>query len=434
MSKRRIIRLAIRSTSRCGRAILPVILIVMVAVGCNRPIGNVALKPTAAKPQAKTVTVGVVREQMLKKTVELPATIESDETAMLMARTEGYVDEVLVDIGDEVEVGQVLVRLRAPELEQAVNASQAMIRQLQAGDQVLLAELAAARTQLDVVRAKQDLKQSQRDRRARLVSSGAVAHQLLEEAEADLQSTSATLAKYENAVQIVEAKLAQGEAELAVGQAKLQQAETLVGYLEIKAPFAGVVAERNVDPGNLVQPASASSSMKPLLVVANVDKLRAIVHATTDVAGQLVVGQAVEFVADDIHDKVFEGQLSRMAGTYNRKTRMMQAEIDLDNARDATTGQRPLRAGSYGSVTIVLQSAELPVVPEAALRTRGDRTSVVVLREGACLVTSVTVAFVSGEMVAIADGLVAGDQVVADPEGIKDEQILKDAEIKITSW
>ena len=422
-----------QSTKQVGRDIFMSSLLVLtvLAVGCQRPPRKVAKKP-AAKPQAKMVTVGVVREQLLKKTVELPATIESDETAQLMARVESYVEKVLVDIGDEVQAGQVLVQLSAPELEQAANASQAMIHQLQAGDQVLLAELSAARTGLDVVRAKLRLKQSQRDRRARLVSTGAISRQLLEESEADLQSTVATLTQHESAMQIVEAKLAQGESELAVGNAKLEQARSLTAYLEIKAPFAGVIAERNVDPGNLVRP--GSGSMKPLLVVAKVDRLRAIVHATTDVAGQLTVGQLVEFVPDDVPGKVFEGQLSRMAGAYNRKTRMMQAEIDLDNLPDPGTGLRPLRAGSYGVANIVLQSAKLPVVPEAALRIRGDRTSVIVVRNGACLVTPVTVAFVSGEMAAIAEGIAPGDQVVADPEGIKDEQMLKDTEIKITSW
>ncbi|NOZ40927.1 MAG: efflux RND transporter periplasmic adaptor subunit [Planctomycetes bacterium] len=423
-----------RFTIRYGQAILSVILLATLIVGCNRPTQNPELDSSQAKPQAKTVSVGVVREKLLKKTVELPATIESDETAMLMPRVEAYVDKVLVDIGDEVQAGQVLVELQAPELRQAVEESQAMIWQIRASEQVLLAELAAARTQLDVVRAKQTLKESQRDRRARLVSSGAVSRDLLEEAEADLQATSATLAKYENAVQVVEARLAQSESELAVGKAKLRQAETLVSYLEIKAPVAGVVAERNVDPGNLVRPANASSSMKPLLVVAKVDKLRAIVHATTDVAGQLVVGQAVRFSADDLPGKAFEGQLSRMAGTYNRKTRMMQAEVDLDNAPDPTTGLRPLRAGSYGSLTIVLQAATLPVVPKSALRMRGDRASVVVVRNGACMVTPVKIAFASGKLVAIAEGIVAGDQVVAEPNGIKDEQVLKDSEIKIVGW
>jgi len=403
-------------------------------IGCNRPTSSVPWKPPVEKKAATKIAVGVVQKQLLEKTIELPASIESDKTAMLMARVEAYVEEVLVDIGDQVRAGQVLVQLHAPELEQAAVEDTAMLRQIEAGEQVLLAQLLAARTQLEVVRAQQTLKQSTRDRRARLVSSGAVARQLLEEAEADLQSTSATLTKYKNAVQIVEARLAQSAAKLAVGVAKLQQAQTLAGYLKIKAPFAGVVAERNVDPGNLVQPTSASSSRKPLLVVAKIDTLRAIVHATTDVASQLTVGQTVKFRADDKPGKIFEGQLSRMAGTYNRKTRMMRVEIDLENEPDAATAQRPLRAGSYGSATIVLQSATLPVVPESAIRQRGDRTSVVVVRDGSCLAVPVTIAFAHGEEIAIAEGLAAGDRVVAHPEAIQDEQRLEDAEIEMVSW
>jgi len=407
-------------------------------VGCQPSKGTSAQKSlpksSTEKAPVATVTVGVVRDQLLEKTIELPSTIESDETAMLMARVEAYVDQVLVDIGDEVQAGQVLVLLRAPELQQAAEESQAMIQQLRASDQVLLAELTAARSQLDVVRAQLNLKKSERNRRSRLVSTGAISRQLLEESEADVQSKVASLAKYENAVGIVEAKLTRGESELAVGQSKLQQAETRAGYLKIKAPFAGIVAERHVDPGNLVRPSSQGGSMKPLLVLAKVDILRALFHASTDVAGQLRVGQVVKFTADDVPSRDFEGKLSRMAGTYNQKTRMMQAEVDIDNSPDQATGLRPLRAGSYGAATIVLQSAKLPVVPKSALRTRGDRTSVVVLRKGACLVTPVTVAFASGELVAIAEGIATGEQVIANPDGIKDEQQLKDTQIKNVSW
>jgi len=404
----------------------------VLVTGCQRKI---APKPAAKKAESKkTVAVGVVRAQLLEKTIELPASIESDETAMLMARVEAYVGEVHVNIGDEVEAGQVLVLLEAPELGQKADAQAAMIEQLKAGEQVLLAELTAARTQLEVAGAQVRLKQSERDRRARLVSTGAISEQLLVESEAALQSSSAMLAKYQNAIEIVKAKLSQGESEMAVGMAKLEQAKTLTDYLQIKAPFAGVVAERNVDPGNLVRPSNQGSSMKPLLVVAKIDKLRAVVHATTDVASKLAVGQVVQFVADDVPGKIFVGRLSRMAGTYNQRTRMMQAEIDLDNTPDLVTGERPLRSGSYGAVTIVLESATLPVVPESALRKRGDRTSVVIVRDGVCLMTPVKIAFQSGDRVAIAEGLVSGDRVVAAPEGIKDEQTLEEKQIDVQNW
>ena len=325
-------------TVRC-LALASVTLVGLALAGCQRPAPKASAKPQKqAKPAAKVV-VGSVSVQQLRQTVSLPATIESDETAQLMARVEAYVAEVLVDIGDEVAAGQTLVRLAAPELEESVTEWRAMLEHLQASEQVLLAELHAARSQLDVTRAQLQLKESERDRRAALVEQGAIARQLLEETAAEVQSAEATLAKYENAVAVVEAKLVQGEAELAVGVAKLKQAEAMAGYLDIKAPFGGVVARRDIDPGNLVRPSSQSSSMKPLLVVSKIDKLRAVVHATTDVAGMLEVGQQVQFVADDLPDKVFEGTLSRTAGTYHEKTRMMQAEIDLDNSPDPGTGR-----------------------------------------------------------------------------------------------
>ena len=414
--------------------LLPVLVLPLFHVGCHRTQRSAPPISTPAKQQAKKIDVGVVREQELKKMVELPATIESDETAMLMPRVEAYVEKVLVDIGDEVKQGQVLVQLAAPELIQAAREHQAMNLQLQANERVLLAELTAARAQLDVVQAQLNLRLSERDRRVRLVSTGAIAHQLLEESEAEVQTQQAMMAKYENSVEIVEAKLARSEAELAVGLAKLEQAETLASYLEVKAPFSGVVAERNVDPGTLVRPSSQSSSTKPLLVVAKVDKLRAKVHATTDVAGQLRVGQTVEFTADDVPGRKFEGKLSRMAGTYNQKTRMMQAEIDLVNSPEEATGLRPLRAGSYGSASIVLQAAQQPVVPESALRIRGDRTAVVVVSQGVCLVTPVTVAFISDGWAAISAGIAAGDKVVADPKSVKDEQAIQDSDIKLVNW
>jgi RND family efflux transporter MFP subunit len=423
-----------RTAIRNNVWLLPLLVLGLLSVGCQQSKRVEKPKNATTKQTAQKIDVGTVREQELRKTVELPATVESDETAMLMARVEAYVEKVLVDIGDEVEPGQVLIELTAPELQQAAGEYRAMNVQLQANERVLLAELTAAGSQLDVARAQLNLKRSERDRRMRLVSTGAIAQQLLEESEAEVQSQQAMLAKYENLVEIVEAKLARCEAELEVGLAKLRQSETLASYLEIKSPFRGVIAERNVDSGTLVRPSSQSSSMKPLLVVAKVDKLRAKVHATTDVAGMLGVGQTVEFSADDVPGKTFEGKLSRMAGTYNQKTRMMQAEIDLANKPDDSTGQRPLRAGSYGSATIVLQAATLPVVPETALRTRGDRTAVVVVNQGACLVTPVTVAFRSGGMAAIAAGIAGGDQIVADPESVQDEQTLQDSEINVISW
>jgi HlyD family secretion protein len=422
---------AFRKSPLVNTALLPALLL---AVGCQGQSTPAAKKAVKTAAPAK-VSVGIVRTQLLEKIISLPATIESDQTALLMPRVEAYVDEVLVDIGDEVSAGQVLVRLSAPELVQAVQEQQAMQQQIMADGQVLQAQLAAAQTQLEVGNAELDLKNSERSRLATLASSGSIERQRLEEANSAARSSKAMLQKYAQAMLVIEAKLKKGESELAVGQAQLERAETLAGYLEIKAPFAGVVAERNVDPGNLVRPSGSGTDMRSLLRVAKVDKLRAVLHATTDIARQLAIGCPVEFVTDDITEKTFTGQLSRFAGTYHQKTRMMRAEVDLDNSLDPLTGRRPLRAGSYGTTSFVLQSQTLPVVPTTALRRQGDQQSVVVVREGVCMITPVDVAFEVGDLTGIANGLQAGDQVVVkDADKIRNEQALSEAERQIILW
>ncbi len=419
--------------TRVQCALLSALVLACLVCGCQRPTPPV--QQAEQEPQGPTkVAVGVVRVQLMEKTIDLPASIESDETAMLMARVEAYVAEVLVDIGDEVEAGQVLVRLDAPELQQRVAQHQASVKSILAVKQMTLAELKSTQAQNAVSLAEQALKLSVRDRLARLVSTGALESQRLEEAEAALGTANAQIEKSKSAIEMVGAKLQKDEAELAVEQGKLGEAKSLTDYLEIKSPFAGIVVRRSVDSGNLVRPGQDGKN-GVLLTIAKVDKLQAVVYATVDVAAQIKVGREVCFIADDMPDEKFRGQLSRTSGSYDDRTRMMRAEIDFDNPRDAKTGQRRLRAGSYGSVEILLYSETLPVVPESALRRGAGGNSVVVVRDGACLITPVEIAIERDGLVGISSGLAAGDQVVVkNPGDLDSGQTLKEAEIDLVTW
>jgi len=415
--------------------ILATFVLACLILGCQRPKQPSFTEKTESQAEAPVkVEVGVVRAQLMEKTIDLPATIESEETAMLMARVEAYVAKVLVDIGDEVEAGQVLVQLSAPELRQRVAQHEASVKTIHALKQMTLAELKAAQSQNAVMLVEQTLKLSERDRLERLVSTGAIARQRLEEAEAALGTSHAKIEKSKNAIELVQAKLLQGAAQLAVEQGKLDEATSLSNYLEIKSPFAGIVVRRNIDTGNLVRPGQ-NGNAGSLLTIAKVDKLQAVVHATVDIAAQLKVGGEVSFIADDMPDQKFVGQLSRTSGSYDDRTRMMRAEIDFENPRDKTSGLRRLRAGSYGYVTIVLYSETLPVVPESALRRGAGSSSVVLVRDGTCLIASVEVAIERDGLVGISSGIEAGDQVVVkNPGSLEAQQMLKDTQIELVTW
>jgi len=410
--------------------ILAAVILACLIAGCKRlPAPSSGEKAEQKAEAPAKVSVGIVRAQLMEKTANLPAAIESDETAMLMARVEAYVAEVLVDIGDEVEAGQVLVRLR-----QRAAQHRATLETIHASKQMTLAELKAAQSQNAVMEVELTLQLSKRDRLARLVDTGAIDSQRLEEAEAALGMANAKIEKSKSTIEVVQAKLLKGAAQLAVQQGKLAEAESLADYLEIKAPFAGIVVRRKVDPGNLVRP-DQDEGMGTLLTIAKVDKLRAVVHATMDVAAQLQVGREVSFVADDMPNQKFSGQLSRTSGSYDNRTRMMRAEIDFENPRDEVSGHRRLRAGSYGSVTIVLYSETLPVVPESALRRGASGTSVVLVRDGICVISEVEIALEQEGLVGIASGIEAGDQVVVkNPEALEAQQMLKDTQIELVTW
>ncbi len=199
-----------------------VLIAAVLAGGCQRRSGS--MSAASKEEKLPDIVYQEVQAEMIQSTIELPATIKSDETAMLMARVEAYVGKVLVDIGDEVTAGQVLVQLTAPELQQRVVQHQATIKTIHAGKQMTLAELKAAQSHSTMVLADQTLKLSERDRLAQLVGTGAIKRQRLEEAEAALGTTLAKIEMTQNDIEVVEAKLLKGAAMLAVEQAKLEEA------------------------------------------------------------------------------------------------------------------------------------------------------------------------------------------------------------------
>ncbi|MDC0935173.1 efflux RND transporter periplasmic adaptor subunit [Pirellulales bacterium] len=403
----------------------------LAALGCQ-PENRQRVEPQGST--APSIEVGVVPERVVEKTIILPATINSDEVAMLVSKIEAYVDRVLVDIGDEVRAGQTLVELYAPELQQRANQVRRQIEQLQAGEIVLRAQRDSAFAALQTYKAELTLRGSERDRLARLVNNGAIGRQRLEEAEFAALSVEAEITEHQNAMRVAEARIQEGAAEMAVAQALLAEAETLAGYLTINAPFDGIVTKRNVDPGNLV---SSDDMSGALVTVAKIDQLRAVMYAAADVAGRLKIGQSVRFISDDAHDQVFEAPIARLSGAYDPRTRMMRVEVDLANASDPQTGTRPLRAGSYGTAEIVVATTgrKTPAAPPAAIRTQGGQPAVFVVADGTCRLTLVTLGLEGDDVVEIKTGVAPGTQIVATGvDAVKDQQPVSQEQVKPTQW
>ncbi|MAI71669.1 MAG: hypothetical protein CMM01_12245 [Rhodopirellula sp.] len=302
--------------------------------------------------------------------VRLPIILEGDLKTELRARIEAYVATVHGDIGERVMKGKVLVTLDAPELGATVLRRQRMLQQAQAKLSVSegMIEIANAKlSQVQAARQEQQallkLKMSVRDRYSALVDGGAVQREMLDEAVFAVSAVTAAIAKVDADIVAAQADIgaAVNEAEYAksgvdVAKAELRHATVQDQLRQIKAPFDGIITERNVDPGQLVSPTNRDG--KPLLVIEHVNVMRGVLTVPADDAEMVQVGDPVKLIGFSEAGKVTAPgggplKVSRVSQTLDMTTRTMRVEIDLQNTFDEKMGRYQFLSGQYGSASII---------------------------------------------------------------------------------
>ena len=301
--------------------------------------------------------------------IRLAISLESDQRTELHARVDGYVAEIHADIGDRVSKGQLLVSLDAPELEANVRRRQQMLMQTQASLGVASGNVVVAQARLSQAEssrqeqaAMKQLRISERDRYAMLVQGGAVQREKLEEAQYGVMAVEASVAQIEADVLAAQADVSAARNEVAfaesgieVAKAELAFAATQDKLRQIIAPFDGIITDRDVDSGQLVNAGTAMGSA--LLVIEHVDVLRGVVSLPADKTGRVKAGDVVTLSGfsdiGELHSPA-GGPLviSRLSQSLDTKTRTMRVEIDIKNPFNKDSGRYPLLSGQYGSAEI----------------------------------------------------------------------------------
>jgi RND family efflux transporter MFP subunit len=387
----------------------PVLLAVVVAVGCGR---NHAAPP--ASPAEEAPTVQVVRPQYgdMKYGVEQPGRLEAFEETALYARIAGYVKKLPphVDIGYRIKEGETLLELDVPELVAEVKQKEATVVQA-------TAEVENARTAREAARAEFDrsdaaLKHAEAgkiraeaayvrwkaedDRNQHLVSRGSLDERTAEQSRDQLRSAEASLAETKAAIDLAAAakkesaaRLDQAGTAIKVAEARLQVAASdrdrsaaLLGYGAIKAPYDGVITQRLVNAGTYVQ-APSGPTAPPLLVVARTDVIRVFVDVPEAEAGQVREGGAAVVRVQALRDQEFQGVVARSSFTLDNRTRTLRTEIDLKNADGR------LRPGQYANVRLGVERTATWTVPAGAVLVRDDQPLLVLVVDGKAVWTPV---------------------------------------------
>jgi RND family efflux transporter MFP subunit len=341
---------------------------------------EVAATAQARSDLVPSVRVATVRASGGNLAVSLPATTLAFSTANIYARASGYIAKREVDIGDRVKQGQLLVEIVAPELDQQIAQGEATLGQLKAA--------------LNQALANRDLAQITWNRDSPLVSKGWVTQQ---QGSVDVQ----TLKAQEAAVGVAQANVTAQEAQLGVlHQQKL--------YQSVVAPFDGVITQRNVDIGTLVQADATSGTFMFTIMQSNV--IRTQVFVPQDQAFGLRPGVDAVVHVPEIPDRTFPGKVTRIADALQPGTRTLLTEVDIPNPDGALT------PGIYCTIELQIprKTPGLSVPADAIIFNR-DGLQVAVVENGAAHIRKISVARDLGTEVEARDGVKPGDQVILNP-------------------
>src|SRR5262245_57724768 len=287
----------------CVFLVLSVALEICTSCGSNSNNSGAAPQASAAPPSVEVVKV---TSKKLAITVRLPGELQAYESVAVFPKVTAYVDSINVDRGSGVKTGQVMARLVAPEV--AAQRAEAQ------------SKLQAAEAQRGEAEAKLGSDESTYERlKSASATPGVVAGNDLEVAKRAVDGDRAR----------VQASRESAEA----AKSALKSVAELEGYLQVRAPFDGVVTERNVHPGSLVGPAgSASSSSVPMVRVEKLDKLRLVVPVPEKYVAGIGAGTKVDFGVSAFPSQTFSGAIARIAHSVDVKTRTMPVELDVTNA------------------------------------------------------------------------------------------------------
>jgi RND family efflux transporter MFP subunit len=312
--------------------------------------------------------------------VTLPGTTAAFAAANIFARATGYIAKRNVDIGDRVKAGDLLASLAVPELDHQISQNEATLDQLKSG--------------LQQARANRDLAQVTWNRDAPLVQKGWFTPQQGDTDRLTLQSRVA-------AVAVAEANVSSQENLLKV----LQQNRD---YALVVAPFDGVITQRNVDVGSLVQGNAASGTFMFEIMQDNV--IRVWVYVPQDSAFGVAPGIDAVIRVPELPDRKFSGKVTRIADALQSGTRTLLTEIDIKNPDGA------LAPGVYCSVELhIPRKTPSLLVPADAIIFNRNGIQVAVANNGKVSMRNVDVKRDLGTQVEVDSGIKAGDQVILNP-------------------
>jgi RND family efflux transporter MFP subunit len=205
------------------------------------------------------------------------------------------------------------------------------------------------------------------------------------------------------------ANIEASQANVEAAQSRERNSNTQKQFQEVRAPFDGVIVERNIDQGSLISSGS-DNSRTSLYRLARIDTLKVFIDAPQFAATGIRVGQKVDVTLKEFPGRKFQGVVARTSVALDSLARTLRVEVHIPNQ------DQLLAPGMYSDVAF---SVERPknafVIPVTALVSRGDGQQVATLKDGRVHFVPVQTGDDLGKSIEVVSGITGSERVINNP-------------------
>jgi membrane fusion protein (multidrug efflux system) len=298
--------------SKSFLSFLPAVALAAAIEGCGTSAANDDKEVKGAAAAAAATPSGLeaftLQKGQLSTSIKIPGELVAFQRVDLYAKVSSFVKKLYVDVGSEVKAGQLLVTMEAPELNSQLSGAESRLK----------------------------------SQEAIYLSSKATYDRLLETSK-----TPGTVSQ--NDLDVAFAKQKSDLAQLDAARASYREVGDTRNYLEIRAPFSGVISKRNVSAGAYVGPAGKGSDL-PIFTLQEQKKLRLVVSIPEAYISYLGSNSEVGFTVKSFPNQVFNARVTRLSGALDERLRAQSIEMDVAN------NSKELLPGMVAEVSIPLNS------------------------------------------------------------------------------
>jgi membrane fusion protein, multidrug efflux system len=369
---------------------------------------KVAAEKVATEKSAKDSEIRVVRvkELQLKRMLEIPGELRAFQNVAIEAKVQGYVSSINVDRGSKLKKGDEILTIFCPELLEHEKEEEAKYSSAVSALRKGQAALESAKSKLLEAKARLDADSLTLDRLNQTSTKmpGAVAQNDIDVQMKTVESDKARVANMTSEVQASAAVIASDESNVSAAMNVVKSVRSLKSYLRIKAPFDGVISERNVHNGSMVGPQENKDT--PLVRIQQRNLLRLVVALPEDAVAGLKAGQRIAFQVPAFLGTPFYGTVARPAYAIDMSTRTMPVEASVPNEDGR------LEPGMFATVQWpVSRPTKTLFVPSSAVATNLSGTFVDVIKNGVARQSKVQKGQPMGDLVEVVGDVKNNDLV-----------------------